>query len=166
MIKAADYHDTWFRTKVAAFNVYYICRSGHAQWPCRAVTLSNWWKKKHENPLATGQKWYCPSCDAGYKTRWGVIIEMVVNRKEFDFPEAREDEDNFEIAKGVWSKDWMGPYCKADIMPQQYQYLKASCVERYNPECTTPAQLLDAIPELRPIQRKPWSRRKARASTC
>ena len=28
MIKAADYHDTWFRTDVAAFNVYYICRSG------------------------------------------------------------------------------------------------------------------------------------------
>ena len=28
MIKAADYHDTWFRTKVAAINVYYICRSG------------------------------------------------------------------------------------------------------------------------------------------
>ena len=79
---------------------------------------------------------------------------MVVNRKEFDFPEANEDEDNFEIAKGVWSKDWMGLYCKADIMPQHFQDLKASCVERYNPECTTPPQLLDAIPELRPIQRK------------
>ena len=35
MIKAADCHDTWFRTKVAAFNAYYICRAGHADWPCR-----------------------------------------------------------------------------------------------------------------------------------
>ena len=48
----------------------------------------------------------------------------------------------------------MGLYCKADIMPQHFQDLKASCVERYNPECTTPSQLLDAIPELRPIQRQ------------
>ena len=28
MIKAVDYHDTWFRTEVVAFHVYYICRSG------------------------------------------------------------------------------------------------------------------------------------------
>ena len=84
----------------------------------------------------------------------GVIIEMVVNRKEFGYHEAEEDEENFEIAKGVWSKEWMGLYCKADIMPQQFQDLKASCIEKYNPECTTPAQLLDAIPELRPIQKK------------
>ena len=50
MIKAADYHDTWFRTKVAAFNVYYICRAGRADWPCRTVTLSKWWKMKHADP--------------------------------------------------------------------------------------------------------------------
>ena len=42
---------------------------------------------KHANPLATKQKWYCPKCQAGYKTKWGgVIIEMVVNRKVFDIP--------------------------------------------------------------------------------
>ena len=58
MCKAADYHDQWFKTEVAAFNVYYICRAGHAEWPCRTVTLSNWWKKKHDDPLATKQKWY------------------------------------------------------------------------------------------------------------
>ena len=110
--------------------------------------------KKHSDPLATKQKWYCPSCQAGYKTKFGVIIEMVVNRKEFDYPEAEEDEENFEIAKGVWSKEWMGLYCKADIMPQQFQDLKASCIERSNPECTAPTQLLDASPELRPIQKK------------
>ena len=80
----------------------------------------------------------------------------------FDFPEANEDEDTFEITKGIWSKDWMGLYCKADIMPQHFQDLKASCVERYNPECTTPAQLLGAIPELRPIQKKALVARKGK----
>ena len=56
MCKAADYHDTWFRTEVAAFNVYCICRAGGAAWPCRTVTLSRWWKTKHLDPLATKQK--------------------------------------------------------------------------------------------------------------
>ena len=31
MCKAADYHDQWFRTKVAAFNIYYICRAENLQ---------------------------------------------------------------------------------------------------------------------------------------
>ena len=102
MIKAADYHDTWFRTEVAAFNVYYICRAGHEEWPCRTVKLSNWWNTKHADPLATKQKWYCPACQAGYKTKWGgVIVEMVVNRVAFDIPPAGEDDDNIEIAKDV-----------------------------------------------------------------
>ena len=71
MCRAADYHDQWFRSNVAAFNVYYICRAGHADWPCRTVTLSSWWKKKHADPLATKQKWYCPHGEASYKTKWG-----------------------------------------------------------------------------------------------
>ena len=37
MIKAADYHDTWFRTEVAAFNVYYICRSGGVNGPAERL---------------------------------------------------------------------------------------------------------------------------------
>ena len=139
---------------MAAFNVYYICRAGHANWPCRTVTLSKWWKKKHEDPLATKQKWYCPKCQAGYKTKWGVIIEMVVNRKVFDIPAAEGDEDNFEIAKGIMSKEWIGLYCKAELPPQHLQDMNAQCVERFNPECTTPTQLLDAIPCLRPISKR------------
>ena len=71
MCRAAGYHDQWFKSLVAAFNVYYICRSGGAGWPCRTVTLSNWWKKKHADPLATKQKWYCPHCEAGYTKRSG-----------------------------------------------------------------------------------------------
>ena len=70
MCKAADYHDTWFITEVAAVNVNYICRAGGA-WPCRLVTLSSWWQEKHTDPLATKQKWYCPAFEARSQTKWG-----------------------------------------------------------------------------------------------
>ena len=52
------------------------------------------------------------------------------------------------------SKDWIGLYCKAELPPQHFQDMKAQCVERFNPECTTPTQLLDAIPCLRPIAQR------------
>ena len=32
--------------------------------------------------------------------------------------------------------------------------MKAMCVEKFNPSCTTPTQLLDAIPCLRPISKR------------
>ena len=79
---------------------------------------------------------------------------MVVNRKVFDIPPADEGEEDFDIAKGIMSKEWIGLYCKAELPPQQFQDMKAMCVEKFNPECTTPTQLLDAIPCLRPISKR------------
>ena len=111
-------------------------------------------------PLATKQKWYCPKCHAGYKTRWGVIIEMVVNRKAFNRPPAGEDEEDFGIAKGVRSREWIGLYCKADLPPQHFQDLKCMAIEKFNPWCTNPSQLMDSIPQLTPIAKKALQARK------
>ena len=85
---------------------------------------------------------------------------MVVNRKEFSFPAAGEDEDNFEIAKGIWSKDWMGLYCKAELPPQHFQDLKCMAIEKNHGWCTNPRQLLRCIPELVPIATKALQPRK------
>ena len=155
MCKAADYHDQWFRSKVAAFNVYYICRAGNALWPCRTVTLSNWWKKKHADPLATKQKWYCPHCEGELQDKMvgvGGVVEIVVNRVAFNLPEAAAGDENFEVQKGVWSKEWMGLYCKAELPPPQHiQDLKCGAVEQNFGWFTSPLQLMKIIPELAPI---------------
>ena len=52
------------------------------------------------------------------------------------------------------SKEWIGLYCKADLPPQHFADMKAMCVEKFHPSCTTPTQLLDAIPCLRPISKR------------
>ena len=51
---------------------------------CRTVTRSAFWKKKHDDPLATKQKWYCPHCEAGYRTKFGLIVELTVKRSSFN----------------------------------------------------------------------------------
>ena len=82
MIAAAGYHDQWFKSSIAFCNTYYICRAGgHDE--CRTVTRSAYWRKKFPDMLATKQKWYCPICEAGYNTKFGVIVEMIVSRKAF-----------------------------------------------------------------------------------
>ena len=86
---------------------------------CRTVIRSICWKTKHEDPLSVGQKWYCPPCEAGYKTKFGVIVVMIVKRAAFGMPEAKEEDDNFEIKPGTWSAEWIGLFCKAELPPSR-----------------------------------------------
>ena len=99
---------------------------------CRTVTRSAYWKKKHEDPLAAKQKWYCPHCEAGYNTKFGVIVQIIVKRAAFGMPEATEEDDNFEIQAGIWSREWIGLYCKADLPPQHFQGLTCMVIEKSN----------------------------------
>ena len=39
------------------------------------MTASKDWTRRHADPLATKQRWYC-WCDAKYKATWGQVIEM------------------------------------------------------------------------------------------
>ena len=43
MMAVADYHDQWFKSSIAAFNTYYICRAGGHD-VCRTVTKSAFWR--------------------------------------------------------------------------------------------------------------------------
>ena len=45
----------------------------------------------------------------------GVIVKFVVNRDAFGMPKAADTEDNYEVQKGRWSKEWIGLYCKAAL---------------------------------------------------
>lgn len=96
---------------------------------------------------------------SGIQDEVGVIVEMVVNREAF-LPPADEDEEDFEIAKGVRSKAWMGLYVKADLPPQHFQDMKAMSVEKFHPWCESPKQLLAAIPQITPIANNALTARK------
>ena len=42
----------------------------------RHSLCSKRWRRKHSDPLATGQKWYCNVCGTTYKTRYGMLVEV------------------------------------------------------------------------------------------
>ena len=45
-------------------------------------------------------------------------------------------------------------YCKAELPPQQWQDLKCMAIEKANPWCTNPSQLMSCIPKLVPSANK------------
>ena len=51
---------------------------------CNHVTASKEWLRRHKDPAATGQRYYCKAeeCKARYKTAWGTLIEIYDNAKE------------------------------------------------------------------------------------
>ena len=90
----------------------------------------------------------------------GVIVEIVVTRAAFNIPPAAEDDEAFEVSKGVRSKEWVGLYCKAELPAQQFQDLEGMAIEKQNAWCTNPIQLMKCIPELVPIANKALRPRK------
>ena len=76
--RAADYADEWFGSFNQKLRVYYVCRAGAAEWPCDTLILSKEWHRMHKDPMASKQRWYCEECDAKYKTKYGVVCELLM----------------------------------------------------------------------------------------
>ena len=90
------------------------------------MTLSSQWKRRHEDTLAQKQRWYCPACEARYKTSSGVLVELIRGGKAH--------------------------YVQADFPPESIQEVKWSSVQRAHDDARTPAELLAAIPEAAPAE--------------
>ena len=63
-------------TGTGAFDFWFICK-GKNSWRelCWTVISAGNWNRKYEDPLATGQVWYCPICGCKYSTSWGTLVE-------------------------------------------------------------------------------------------
>ena len=85
-------------------------------------------------------------------------MEFVVNRDAFGMPKAADTEENNRVQKDIWSKEWVGLYCKAALPPQQIQDLRCGIIERRYKYCTNPTQLMENIPQLVPIAIKALQR--------
>ena len=135
--EAADYSDQWFSSKRGTFNVYYVCK-GMTAWgpppawlslPCYKMTLSTEWDRLHADPLAEKQRWYC-SCSTRYRAGMGVLTEMV---------------------NGPGNS---AHYALADFPPQGILDAKFMAIEEQFRQCSTPQELLDAIPRAVPLDSK------------
>ena len=59
-----------------SFDFWYLCQGNTGDGnKCYTVISANAWKRKKEDPLATGQVWYCPVCCCRYRTSMGTLCE-------------------------------------------------------------------------------------------
>ena len=135
---AADYTDEWYMVgsgaEAKAFRCFYVCGRPCGGEICASMMLSSHWVRRAEDPLATGQRWYCRVCNARYKTNSGVLVEMVCQG---------------EVT-----------YLRADFPPDAMQQVKWASVQRSHPDAVTPTALLEAIPDAQPMTQSGFLRRK------
>ena len=131
MKNAADYSDQWFKEGNVQFNVYYVCKSGHLQWPCNTAIESMAWDRLHDDPQAVKQRWYCKMCTAKYKTKFGVLVEFVL------------EQGGKKVAM----------YALGDLPPFDIQDAKLMKIEETFSAYKTPEALLAALPKVTPLDR-------------
>jgi hypothetical protein len=135
MCRAADYCDRWFeKANGEKFSTFYPCR-GHTP-ECGALIPSETWARLHEDPEASGQRWYCNYCKhmwgqgTKYKTKWGVVVEMCCRRID-------------------GTLQYM--YCQAPFPQQGIQDAKLMMVEKqFALKDMTAKELLAALPKIVP----------------
>ena len=107
--------------------VFYDCEAGGKGYECCTMILSKHWGQLHKEFTATGQRWYCKRCGTRYRTKFGVIIEIVI--------------------KGV-------PYYARATFPEgDWLDVKFLAVERAFSGYSSGQALLDALPEVKPLDK-------------
>ena len=102
------------------------------------MTRSDMWRQKEADPLAKGQRWYCRVCNAKYRPKFGMLIELM-------FP-----------VKG--QEDLVPHYAKAAFPTKDIGDLKSMAVEKYmkvkGADVSTPEKLYAALPRVVPMDRE------------
>ena len=128
---AADYDDTWTITYntdgtiKTALRSWWMCLSGGDEWPCCTVVLAKRWDQKIKSEAwAPGQCWYCPCCNAKYRPKFGMLVEMHI--------------------RGT-------PYWMLAEEAGEYKDIKHMRVEADTPHAKTPKELYDLIKDVHPV---------------
>lgn len=120
-MQAAQYSDEWVCNKdskgqvLSAFRSFYICLAGGADYPCYTVIPSKTWSTKHEDPLASKQRWYCICCGACYKTKFGMVIEIEI-RGQFYYVKAPIPPENLEDTRAMYLEQTLAPKSPEDLL--------------------------------------------------
>ena len=109
-------------------NVFYVCCAGGAERPCNTVIESQLWDRLKDELQASGQRCYCKCCKARYKTKFGVMVQIVI--------------------KG------QATYCRAELPPCNIEDAKFVMMEKDFQEHKTPEALLSALPMIAPLDKK------------
>ena len=124
MWKASTYHDEFVKTKNGYLRYWFICMAGGSINTCLTAITSKMWDRKYKDPGATRNKWKCTVCRANYRTKWGVFVEISIDKQIYCLRATIPDDDTLDI--------------------------KAMDLERKLKEGSTPQDLYDAIPVFAP----------------
>ena len=91
---------------------------------CCTLILPKVWARLHDDPLATGQRWYC-HCEARYSTAFGMVLELIINGQSH--------------------------FARAAVPTFSIQDAKAMSVERNEKAYATAEELYNAIPVVKPM---------------
>ena len=111
--------------------VWYICRANlGAGWgECGTLISSKCWGRLFEDPMASKRRWYCGCCCCRYKTKFGLLIEV--------------------ISTGV------ACYVLADLPPQHMGDLKAAIVQQIMGNgVQTAEELFARLPDVKPASKR------------
>ena len=106
------------------------------------MILAESWDRLKDDPAATKQRWYC-SCGARYKTKYGVLLEVGIQKGI--------DEEGEPI--------WMANYCRAelptqDIMDAKLCKIEEDLKERHGEAKVSqmsPEDVLRSLPNIKPL---------------
>ena len=112
------------RNDAVSFRSYFLCGRVVGEVLCTTLTLASHWLRHYPDPLAEGQRWYCPICESRYEQSNGMLVELLA-----------EGRPHFVLA----------PY-----PPVEFREIKWASVRRRPPHALTPEELLAAIPAAPP----------------
>ena len=107
---------------------------GGANYNCCTLILAKDWTRLFDEPWATKQRWYCRSCGAGYKTKYGMMLEILTHGTAH--------------------------YARVEIPPNDIFDVNIMAVQRRSGKVETPAQLYDALPLAKPRDREVFLTRR------
>jgi len=119
---ASTFCDLWAELRdkrgnvIGVFCSFYVCmRLINETERCGTVIISKIWDRLKEDPLATGQRYYCNCCNAKYRHASGSLLQIQVPGSDPAFCRATNPPRDNEDVKAMYLEDELDPTSPADL---------------------------------------------------
>jgi hypothetical protein len=120
------FDDEYVKTENGHLRYWFVCMAGGSEHPCMTAIPHKFFQRKFEDPGASKKRYKCNFCDANYRTRWGVFVEVTIDGKIYCLRSTVPDDDTLDN--------------------------KAMDLERKLQDASTPQELYAAIPMIAPTE--------------
>ena len=98
-VNTADYEDEWLPlTSNVKLRHWWLCSANNG---CRVACPSKLWVMEPGTDETNCKKWYCPCCEAKYKSSGGVLVEFSTGEPTSLWMFAKVPEDDHKDAKAM-----------------------------------------------------------------